>query len=225
MSGKVVLDLGCGQGETSVILAQQGAIVSGIDIGENLIELSRRVAEVNEVECAFTVGSIHALPYENDSFDQVVGLAILHHLNEEGILVSLSEAHRVLKPGGSATFLEPVENCKLFDKIQSVIPVGTPGDSQYRPSILQRGKWAKFVEEADDRPLTERELRNAGSIFDEINIEYHEWLVRLSRVIPGVFAESVFRVVDLLLTHRYSPVKKLSRLVVVEYKKTKNQTL
>src|SRR5205807_1094253 len=53
----------------------------------------------------FLVDDAHATTFPDDSFDLIVGVAILHHLDLE---VALREIRRVLRPGGRAVFLEPL---------------------------------------------------------------------------------------------------------------------
>ena len=138
---KEILEFGSGRGEFSVALAKLGGVVTGIDIGEDLTKLATRVAAVNGVECRFIVGCIDKLPFGDGSFDYVVGKAILHHLPRMGVVDAVREACRVLRPGGMALFVEPIENSKLFDLLQNLFPVGQSGTPQYRPSMLQRARW------------------------------------------------------------------------------------
>ncbi len=217
--GMRVLDFGSGQGELSVAMAQRGAIVTGIDIGTELVELASKLAEINNVDCEFIVGSIHELPFEDGTYDCVVGVGILHHLPELAASRSFAEAHRVLRPGGLALFVEPLENSRVFDLLQSLIPVGSPGDSQYRPSILQRTKWKAFLQTLDERQLTDAELKRAAVQFTAMHTRYHGWLARLTRIIPGSAFAQFCEKVDPWLCHPRSPVKRYSRQVFVEFRK------
>ena len=216
---KRILDLGCGQGELSIMLTRLGAEVIGVDLGEKLVELSKEIARINEVECSFRVANITDLPFDDESFDFVVGIGILHHLPVKGLRDAVDEGHRVLKPGGQAFFLEPIENNKAFDFFQNLIPVGTPGDSQYRPSILQRSKWKQFVEEDDDRTLTDEELRKAGQLFSNVRFLYTQFLVRICRIFPSKTLSRMLEKIDILLTGDLSPLRTLSRFACVIYTK------
>jgi len=107
IEGKRILELGCGHGEFAVWLAKQGASVTGVDVGHDLVRSARLLAEVNEVECNFQQGNLVDLPVNSATYDVVVGLAILHHLSEVDVLKAVREAHRVLKSdGGFAVFHE-----------------------------------------------------------------------------------------------------------------------
>lgn len=213
LKNKKILEFGCGRGWLSVALAKLGANVSSIDIGENLIMASRKVAELNNVECNFSVGSIDDLKFDDHSFDYVVGNAILHHLPKKGVENSLSEAYRVLKPGGMAMFIEPIENSKLFEFLQNMIPIAR------RPSILQRKKWEKFLKEVDDRALSNKELINGKGHFRKVTFKYYGFLIRFNNLLSSSFLINLLKKLDVLLTNRYSPVKKMSQKVLIQYKK------
>ena len=219
LENKRILEFGSGRGEFSVLLAKLGGRVIGIDIGSDLIELSKLVAELNNVKCDFVVGSIDKLPFEDNSFDFVVGNGILHHLPKQGVLDSLNEAYRVLKPDGIALFTEPIENSKFFNFLQNLLPLEKPGNPQYRPSILQRKRWKKYLFEADDRDLTNKELIFAKGSFRNVDFKYYGFLIRLARIFPNEKFSKLLTNVDLLFTHRLSPFKKLSQGVFVVYRK------
>lgn len=216
---KRILDFGSGRGEFSVALAKLGGIVTGIDIGEDLIELAKRVATVNNVKCEFFVSSIDKLQFEDNTFDFVVGNDILHHLPINGVVESLNEAYRVLKPRGMALFTEPIENSKIFNYIQNLFPVGKPNTPQYRPSILQRVRFKAYLEEADDRTLSNIELTDAKGCFREIEFRYYGLLIRLMRLFPNPKLRELLNTIDFFLTHKHSPIKKLSQQVLVIYRK------
>lgn len=216
-NGLTLLDVGCGQGDISVGFAKAGARVSGIDLGPDLIELSKLVARKNGVDCKFTVGSATEMPYEDNSFDTIVGVAILHHLTESGVSACLADTNRILKPGGKAYFLEPIEDSRIFDALQSLIPLGKPDDPQYRPSILQRKAWKEFLAAEDDRTMTSAEFIRGGEHFDTVHIDYVEWSTRLARVLKGDGFYKALCQLDRLLTSPYSPLKRLSRFAFVTY--------
>ncbi|MBN1316238.1 MAG: class I SAM-dependent methyltransferase [Anaerolineales bacterium] len=219
IEGKKILEFGSGRGEFSVALAKLGGSVTGIDIGENLVELANKVAIINNVECKFFVCSVDKLHFEDNSFDFVVGSAILHHLSKKAVKDALNEAYRVLKPEGMALFIEPVENSRVFDFVQNLVPAGKPGTSRYRPSILQRKKWTAFLENVDDRALSNVELINAKGKFEKVEFRYYGLLIRLIRIFPNPKFIEILSSIDSLLTHEYSPFKKLAQNVLVLYRK------
>jgi len=104
---KTVLDLGCGEGYLSRLLAIKGAAkVVGIDISSERIKLAAMLAKNEDLKNVEHVCcDAEHIPMQDKSFDIVLGTAILHHLDIEK---TLKEIHRVLKPTGRAVFAEPL---------------------------------------------------------------------------------------------------------------------
>ena len=103
IAGKVVLDYGCGDGASSAKLLALGARhVYGLDLGEAAITKARARGLAN---ATFVVGDAHRLPWPDQTFDVVVGRAILHHLD---LATATRELVRALRPGGKLFFVEPL---------------------------------------------------------------------------------------------------------------------
>lgn len=101
--GAHALELGCGTGVFLERVARCGARLQGLDLSPDLLAQARtRLGPLAEV--TLTRGNAEALPYRSASFDAVYGSSILHHLELE---TALSEAWRVLRPGGRVVFAEP----------------------------------------------------------------------------------------------------------------------
>ena len=68
-----VLDVGCGTGRHSVRMAQEGAVVTGVDFSEGMLERARGKAREGGVEVEFVRHDIGGrLPFEDGAFDLVV---------------------------------------------------------------------------------------------------------------------------------------------------------
>ena len=102
--GRRILDLGCGHGMAAIVLARQGAIVTGLELSSGYLDEARRRAEVNGVAIDWIQANAEHLPFPDASFDRVWGNAILHHLD---LGHAADELRRVLRPGGIAIFCEP----------------------------------------------------------------------------------------------------------------------
>ena len=104
LDGKALLDIGCGQGKLSRALAKRGASVTGVDPQEAILVLARK----NAPDATFEQAGGEALPFADNTFDGAVMLNSLHHVPEDVIDAGLTEAMRVLKPGGIYLILEPL---------------------------------------------------------------------------------------------------------------------
>jgi len=97
-----VLELGCGSGFFTRELVKSRSRVTAIDISPDLLELAKRSLPNSNV--TFMAENACAMSFEDNSFDAVVGISVLHHLDIEK---GLSEIFRVLKPRGVIFFTEP----------------------------------------------------------------------------------------------------------------------
>lgn len=121
LRGKVILDIGCGLGESTVFLAKRGGKVTGIDISSKALNVGRKLAKLHKVSrlTNFKIGDIQKLPDKSASIDIVIGKAVLHHVD---LKKAITEVERVLKPGGIAIFSDPFDYnpiVKLYDKFAS----------------------------------------------------------------------------------------------------------
>ena len=101
---KHLLDIGCGRGRLSRALVRRGARVSGIDPQDAMVAMAREAAPEGD----FRVAGAEALPFEDATFDGAVILNSLHHVPGAVIAAALSEAMRVVRPGGVFLVLEPL---------------------------------------------------------------------------------------------------------------------
>jgi SAM-dependent methyltransferase len=91
-----VLDIGCGDGGLLSKLDGRVQRVVGIDMDDSLLEQARRVAPGAEL----VHQSAEQLPFDEGQFDAVVLSDVLEHVGQELQQGVISEARRVLKPGG-----------------------------------------------------------------------------------------------------------------------------
>ena len=96
VSDKSVIDIGCGEGRFCRLLAEQGAVVTGVDLTEALIERAREVGSKRET---YLLGDAEDLEgVADDGFDLAVSYVVLVDLVD--YRRSIREAYRVLRPGG-----------------------------------------------------------------------------------------------------------------------------
>jgi ubiquinone/menaquinone biosynthesis C-methylase UbiE len=105
LPARLVLEIGCGTGvHTRGWLNQELAqFILATDISPEM--LAEAVKGTPSSRVAFFVRDVHDLNLANESVDVVAGGSILHHLLD--LRLCLAEIARVLKPGGSALFMEP----------------------------------------------------------------------------------------------------------------------
>ena len=212
LKGKRILEVGMGLGKFSVFLAKQGAEVTGIDIGENLVKFATELAVVNNVKCNFINSSTTNLDLQVESFDLIIGLVFLHHLTEENVLEAFFKFNRILKPNGKAIFVEPVENSRIFNFLQNLIPL------RNRPSIMQRKAWKKYIKNLDDRVMNNDELKNLGNScnFKYTKLYSYGLTIRLSALF-GANNFTYLRKLDNLIFNLFPMLKRYCRNVMAVY--------
>lgn len=98
--GMDVLEAGCGIATDGCEFARAGARYTGIDFSPTALRLARERFEMQALDGDFVEGSIIELPFDDASFDLVYSMGVIHHVPD--IERTVSEFHRVLRPGGRA---------------------------------------------------------------------------------------------------------------------------
>ena len=165
LSGKEILDVGCGEGELSTQLAKLGARVTGIDISPELIEVARKRATADAVQehTEFLVWDILEKPLPEERFDLVTCSAVLHHVDIGSFLPVLWAS---LKPGGIAVMIEPLGLSPWLRKLRAHVPVNTEASP-------------------GEHPLTRHELDLIVGILGNARVSYYELFSRLQVFLPN----------------------------------------
>jgi len=116
-AGADVLECGCYDGGLAEALHDSGArTIIGVDVSPKAIEIARakrgKLAEFQVMDAA-------ALTFPDNSFDVVLGRAILHHTDFERTLTGI---YRVLRPEGHALFMEPLRGNPAAWLIRALTP-------------------------------------------------------------------------------------------------------
>lgn len=102
VKGRCGLDIGCGEGHNTRLLARRGARVCGIDISDVFVGHARDHEAAEPLGIAYRVASAVELPFANASFDFATGFMSFMDVPETERVAA--EAFRVLKPGGFLQF-------------------------------------------------------------------------------------------------------------------------
>lgn len=128
--GQRVLDVGCAGGFMAEALAKRGATVTGIDPAGAAIEAARRHADEHGLSIRYDVGKGEALPYPDDSFDLVVCVDVLEHV--ESVDACIGEMARVLTGSGRVCFdtinrnpLARFATITVAEDVLGLLPKGT----------------------------------------------------------------------------------------------------
>lgn len=116
-----ILEFGCGTGSTAIIHAPCVRHIVASDISSRMLEIAEiKAREAGIGNISFQQGALEELKLPPESFDAVLGLNVLHLLDD--VNAAIARVHDLLKPGGifvSSTAL--VNNVSLFWRL--VIPL------------------------------------------------------------------------------------------------------
>ncbi len=98
LDGQRALDVGCGDGAFSLMLARRGAEITGLDRDPVMIATARRRAEIEKTPAQFVQGTAASLPFPDATFDRVLAVTVLCFVDDAA--PAIAEMARVLRPGG-----------------------------------------------------------------------------------------------------------------------------
>lgn len=148
INGKKIIDVGCGGGILADSLAQKGASVTGIDMGEAPLS----VAKLHQLESGQSVDYRHATAEQMaaekpTNFDVVTCMEMLEHVPEPGSIIEACST--LVKPGGDLFVSTINRTAKAFafaivgaEYLLKILPKGTHHYNKFiKPSEIDR--WAR----------------------------------------------------------------------------------
>ncbi len=103
-SGLNILDVGCGTGELSLVLAEMSHNVVGLDLSDKMLARARDKARSSRLNVKFTPGDAESLKFETGKFDAVVSRHVLWTLPHPD--EAMKEWTRVVKAGGTVIAID-----------------------------------------------------------------------------------------------------------------------
>ena len=143
------LELGCGTGFFLLNLKQGGVLDEGhvTDLSPGMVEVAVRNAKGLGFDVEGRVADAESLPYDDATFDLVVGHAVLHHIPD--VELAMREVMRVLKPGGRFVFAgEPTEKGDWVARRLSRLTWWAASRATHLPPL--REKWARPQHELEE---------------------------------------------------------------------------
>ena len=116
---QTVLDIGCGTGEFSRLLANRAEKVIAVDLSPKSIEVAKQCSR-QYANIDFQVADIAQWEFPQEKFDAIVSIATVHHLSIENLLHQLKAA---LKPHGILAILDLLERDSFRDIFSDLVAV------------------------------------------------------------------------------------------------------
>ena len=147
-----VLDYGCGVGPImEKVIKFNPKKITGIDISDvSISKAKERFKDNNSIE--LLVDNCEQTKFENEKFDLVYGLGILHHLQ---VSKCITEISRILKYNGKLLFIEPLGTNPFIKLYRTLTP-------------KSRSK--------DEHPLVSKDFEFIKSKFKNVNLKYYGFL-------------------------------------------------
>lgn len=151
LNAKTVLDVGCGGGILSESMAQKGAIVTGIDLGEKALKVAQLHSLESSISVDYRLIAVEQLAKEAPaSFDVVTCLEMLEHVPDPASVVQACA--QLVKPGGHVFFSTINRNPKAYlfavigaEYVLNMLPRGTHDYSKFiKPSEL--ASWVRATD-------------------------------------------------------------------------------
>ena len=106
--GQAVLEVGFGSGVSFLNLSQLYQEIHGLDLTADVRQVGEMFASLG-IQTELRNGSVLEMPYPDQSFDSVLLISILEHLQPQEQIIAFREIWRVLKPRGQVVYGVPVE--------------------------------------------------------------------------------------------------------------------
>jgi SAM-dependent methyltransferase len=173
--GEQILDLGCGNGWATRMLASKapGASAIGLDVSPKMIERAEALHRLT-IRARYEVGAFEALPFQDRKFDRVFSMeAIYYAVDLDG---ALRECRRVLKPGGELDlvvdfYAESPHTAEWRDK--TGVPMHFLSTKEWCAAIERAG----FSEVTSRRVVDSRDVREAAHLVpDECTVSWEKKL-------------------------------------------------
>lgn len=179
LSGKRVLDVGCGGGILSESMAARGADVTGIDLGEKALKVAQLHKLESGAKVEYRLVSVEALADEQpENFDAVTCMEMLEHVPDPAAVIAACA--RLVKPGGKVFFSTLNRNPKSYlfavigaEYVLNMLPKGTHDYRKFiKPSELSAWSRQAGLDVAGMTGMSYNPLTKRYSLGADVSVNY-----------------------------------------------------
>lgn len=179
LSGKKVLDVGCGGGILAEAMAHRGALVTGIDMGEAPLSVARLHLLESGVEVDYQQSTAEDFAQQSPGqFDVVTCLEMLEHVPDPASIIQACD--KLLAPGGHLFISTINRNPKSYlfavlgaEYILNMLPKGTHDYKKFiRPSEIAQFARSTGLDLQELRGMTYNLLTKKYKLSDDVDVNY-----------------------------------------------------
>lgn len=192
--GEVVVDLGTGRGELLVCALGAGAARAvGVDYSSAAVEMARHTVEVNGLadRAEVVLADSRRVPLPDGHADLVTMLDVVEHLTDDELAASLSEARRILRPGGRL-FVHTFPTSTIYDVTYRWQRAWHPGRRRRWPAEPRQEIELRMHVNEQTRGSLRAALRGAG--FSTVHVETGRWV--WDGFVPDARARRTYHLLD-----------------------------
>jgi 2-polyprenyl-6-hydroxyphenyl methylase/3-demethylubiquinone-9 3-methyltransferase len=153
--GKTILDVGCGGGILAESMAHQGAVVTGLDMGAEPLEVARLHALETGAKLEYVQQTVESHAEQNpEKYDVVTCMEMLEHVPDPASVIR--SCYALVKPGGKVFFSTLNRNIKSYlfaivgaEQLLKLVPKGT----HHHEKFIKPAELLKMVDQANLIPL------------------------------------------------------------------------
>ena len=150
---KKTLEIGVGLGSDHMLLAQNGAILTGIDLTERAVGYTKMRFELLELTSDLSIADAENLPFENESFEMIYSWGVIHHSPNTPKVID--EIHRVLMKNGKCKIM--IYHKYSLSRLHAV--VDRYGLFAFRPFIGLNKIYHQYLESPGTKAYSYKEAR------------------------------------------------------------------
>ena len=123
MKIKRILDLGCGTGRHVIYFAKKGFDIYGFDISGTGVKYTKKWLKKDKLNARIIVHNMSKkFPYQNNFFDAVISVRVIHHNKLNIVRKTIKEIKRVLRTNGIIFIVVPTSKMLLNKKYKKIAP-------------------------------------------------------------------------------------------------------
>jgi 2-polyprenyl-3-methyl-5-hydroxy-6-metoxy-1,4-benzoquinol methylase len=190
LNNKNVLEIGAGDCHYAIGLSNKGAQVSVNDISVRTREIAEKLNELSDGRLSLKIENEDILKNKfSIDFDLIIGVAIIHHLEEDLELQIIEKLTNNLISNGRMIFIEPLENSMFLKFFKNLFP------SENRPSILRYNAFKNYRKNFDPHPIRDNSSKHYLDIARKLGlkceIEHYGFIYQFVKFFPSKKAKFI----------------------------------